>query len=200
MGCIERRSAINIIVIKDIYKEIIKSIKKRLFTNISRNKSKVKHSKKAFKLYLDISEIIYKKDWDKKNFFESVDKIKKFSRLVGLDEDITCYEFHEYKSIGIIGENIQKIRSRIDVLAVSTAECERGFSQMNLIMTDKRNKLGLDLLKTLLTIRIVGPPVDSFKPEKYVREWFKTHNSADTHSTKKKKEHDEYYGHIHNIL
>ena len=59
----------------------------------------------------------------------------------------------------------------VKAISISTAECERGFSQLNLIMTDVRNSLSVETLSSLLYIRIVGPPFSLFKPEKYIRNW-----------------------------
>ena len=43
------------------------------------------------------------------------------------------------------------------VIPCSTAECERGFSMMNIIVTDTRNKLLISHVSNLLFIKLHGP-------------------------------------------
>lgn len=67
----------------------------------------------------------------------------------------------------------------IDTLPVSTAECERGFSQMNLICTDQRNSLLTTTISSLMMININGPPLHLFMPKQYVSSWLHSHRDAD---------------------
>uniref|UniRef100_A0A671K3M9 DUF4371 domain-containing protein n=1 Tax=Sinocyclocheilus anshuiensis TaxID=1608454 RepID=A0A671K3M9_9TELE len=58
---------------------------------------------------------------------------------------------------------------------VSTAECKRGFSLMNTILTNKRSVL---LVSNLMMINLNGPPNSLFNPEKYVQSWARHHRTA----------------------
>ncbi|XP_051575723.1 zinc finger protein 862-like [Myxocyprinus asiaticus] len=61
---------------------------------------------------------------------------------------------------------------------VSTAECERNFSLMNNISTDKRAVLLVSNISNLMMININGPPTSKFDPRKYTRTWLKSHRAA----------------------
>ena len=56
-------------------------------------------------------------------------------------------------------------------IAVSTAECERGFSQMNILASSVRSSLTIKTLSTLMFIKCVGPPPQEFSPSMYVKTW-----------------------------
>ncbi|XP_041845659.1 E3 SUMO-protein ligase KIAA1586-like [Melanotaenia boesemani] len=61
---------------------------------------------------------------------------------------------------------------------VSTAECERNFSLMNNISSDKRAVLLISNISKLMIININGPPTYRFDPRKYTRTWLKSHRNA----------------------
>ncbi|KAL3056623.1 hypothetical protein OYC64_019161 [Pagothenia borchgrevinki] len=61
----------------------------------------------------------------------------------------------------------------------STAECERGFSQMNLIITPTRNRLLIERVSTLMFIKLHGPPLTQWDPTGYVTTWLRRHRSAE---------------------
>jgi hypothetical protein len=54
---------------------------------------------------------------------------------------------------------------------VSTAECERSFSGMNLCMSPQRASLQNDHVSTLLFIKLVGPPLSKLNPDEHVKTW-----------------------------
>jgi len=58
---------------------------------------------------------------------------------------------------------------------VSTAECERNFSLMNKISTDKRAVLLVSNISNLMKINVNGPSTSNFDPKKYTRTWLKSH-------------------------
>jgi hypothetical protein len=64
------------------------------------------------------------------------------------------------------------------VIPCSTAECERGFSMMNIIVTDTRNKLLISHVSNLLFIKLHGPPVKTWNATKYTKTWLRKHRSA----------------------
>jgi hypothetical protein len=67
----------------------------------------------------------------------------------------------------------------LKIIPISTSEAERGFSAMNMIWTDLRNKLSIYITSCILSIKINGPPIYQFSPEKYVTLWLRSHQSAD---------------------
>ncbi|KAI4810934.1 hypothetical protein KUCAC02_013861 [Chaenocephalus aceratus] len=75
-------------------------------------------------------------------------------------------------------ESLKPLIRCMQTIPCSTAECERGFSLMNNICTDKRSTLLLSNVSHLMMISINGPPVTLFEPRKYVTTWLRSHRSA----------------------
>ncbi len=96
-------------------------------------------------------------------------------------------------------ESLTPLLRCMQTILCSTAECERGFSLMNNICTDKRSTLLLSNVSNSMMISINGPPVSLFEPRKYVTTWLKNHRSATQtrrHCTPQLPE----YKHIWNVL
>ena len=70
--------------------------------------------------------------------------------------------------------NILKLLDIIYSIPLSSVECERGFSQQNLIKTDLRNKLTNDTLHMLMLVGLEGPDHRNFDYDKAVRMWFQS--------------------------
>lgn len=68
--------------------------------------------------------------------------------------------------------NLRKILEMIITLPLSTAECERGFSHMNIIKTDTRCRMVLETLNDLMFIKLYGPSLTQFNPRKAVEAWW----------------------------
>ncbi|XP_025411912.1 uncharacterized protein LOC112684554 [Sipha flava] len=68
----------------------------------------------------------------------------------------------------------------VTILPTSTADCERGFSDMNMTITDLRTSLNIENVSDLIFISTNGPSVADFNPRPYVKIWLKDHRSAVT--------------------
>lgn len=68
--------------------------------------------------------------------------------------------------------NLCKLLNFILILPFSTAECERGFSQLNLIKNDVRNRLSTDTVNDLLMIKLYGPSLTDFSPDEAIKLWW----------------------------
>lgn len=92
-----------------------------------------------------------------------------------------------------IPERLLPLKNCIDSLACGTAEFERGFSAMNLIITGLRNSLLIKNVSNLLFIKINGPPVADFQPQYFLKRWKENHRLAVDNRTRKvtRKESDE---------
>jgi hypothetical protein len=81
--------------------------------------------------------------------------------------------FRDYKDSK--GDNItntfQKLINAVDTVPVSTAACERGFSQMNEICTSLRSQITVAHISSLMFINIVGPPLTMWNPLPCVKAW-----------------------------
>ena len=85
--------------------------------------------------------------------------------------------------------DLNELEQRLDILPISSAECERGFSSMNLVHTSVRNRLALETIQRLLFVKVNGPPFQFFDAETYSRMWIKEghHSATDTASGIPKK-------------
>jgi len=82
-----------------------------------------------------------------------------------------------------VPETLQPFFRAISTLPCSTAECERGFSLMNDIITNLRTSLLISNVSNLMFINSNGPPIEMFQPKKYVQSWLLHHRSStDTRS------------------
>jgi hypothetical protein len=88
----------------------------------------------------------------------------------------TVLEYAMYKKSdgASMGLNLHYLISVLKVLPVSSADCERGFSQMNLFHTSGRNRLIVTSVNDLLMIGINGPPLKAWNAVKYVVTWLKS--------------------------
>jgi len=73
-----------------------------------------------------------------------------------------------------VGENLKSLFSVLKIMPVSSAECERGLSQMNLYHSAARNRLLVNSVSDLLMIGINGPPLCHWNAQKYVVSWLKS--------------------------
>ena len=69
--------------------------------------------------------------------------------------------------------NITLLAAVCLVLPASSVDCERGFSQQNLIKTKQRNQLESNHLDMLLRLKIEGPPVSEFPFQEAISAWKK---------------------------
>ena len=56
----------------------------------------------------------------------------------------------------VILQSVQKAKALTNTIAVSSAEAERGFSRMNHIYSDKRNRLTVESVANLMTINLIS--------------------------------------------
>src|SRR6218665_2241191 len=83
-----------------------------------------------------------------------------------------------------IPSDLKPLLLALNTIPVCTAECERGFSQMNLISSQTRNSLWVKSVSCLLFGKLVGPPFQKFLPLPYVKSWLATerHSADDVNS------------------
>ena len=79
----------------------------------------------------------------------------------------------------VIPSSIQMLKDAISTFPISSADCERGFSTMNMILS-VRNRLVIDNSSDLLFLALIEPPVYKFNPQPYVESWvLKSHRNSD---------------------
>ena len=87
-------------------------------------------------------------------------------------------------------EKLLPLQHALNTIPVSSSECERGFSQMNLIITPTRASLLTRTVSALLYIRLVGPPLRSFDPTRYVDSWILSGRRSAVTTNSKKRSRD----------
>ncbi|KAJ8890975.1 hypothetical protein PR048_010484 [Dryococelus australis] len=65
-----------------------------------------------------------------------------------------------------------KLLKVASVLPVSTASCERGFSQMNLVKNKLRSSLETESLDDLMMVNLNGPPLPLCIPSDAIDKWY----------------------------
>ena len=99
--------------------------------------------------------------------------MKSLCSTLRLNKQQTHLAYIEFKASGgrSIPDQLNKLMVAIDILSPSKAECERGFSAMNNIITDSRNAITTNNAEKQLFVSTVGPPCEKWNPEPYVRTW-----------------------------
>ena len=77
----------------------------------------------------------------------------------------------------------------IKTIPVTSADAERGFSTMNVIGTELRNRILVPRLGNLMFVSLVGPSLEEFQPLPYVKKWLLgNHRAACDNQSKKCEE------------
>ena len=97
---------------------------------------------------------------------------------LSLDPIKMLCEFRDHNLFDLAGEEFQKMLDISNIFCVSSADAERGFSQMNFIITGLRNRLNLKTAANLMFIRAINMSVEKFYPTQCVKIWLISHNSA----------------------
>lgn len=119
---------------------------------------------------------------DKSTWSDSLDnitygeeEIRRLSRRFALSETTSILGMRELIDSDVKLENLQPMLLAVNTIPCSTAECERAFSAMNLICTNLRSQLTVHNLSYLMFIKINGPPLQLFQPQKYIQSWLLHH-------------------------
>ena len=93
--------------------------------------------------------------------------------LVCLNKQVTHLAYIEFKASWkrSIPEQLNKLLVAVDTLSPSNADCERGFSAMNNIITDISNMISTSNAEEQLFFSTVGLPSEKWCPEPYMRSW-----------------------------
>jgi hypothetical protein len=110
------------------------------------------------------------------------------SNLCHIDQRQVLTEFRIYKNnVRDVGESLSKLMKTVQLLPISSADCERGFSCMNINDTPVRNQLSIESLSSLIFLKVNGPVPSEFNPSAYVEKWLRDgHHAASDAPTGKK--------------
>ena len=84
--------------------------------------------------------------------------------------------------------NESLIQGLMNVIPVSSAEAERGFSKMNLVCTKMRSSMTVEHLSSLMFISINGPPVHLWDATNATSKWLQKHKNANDNRARKCKQ------------
>ena len=88
---------------------------------------------------------------------------------MSIEETMSTLSAHS--SFSSLYPTLSKLASIALIIPVSTADCERGFSTINRIKTDSRNRLKTETLDKLIRLSVEGPELDQFDFEQAASLW-----------------------------
>ena len=163
------------------------TMKERLFTTTAnRAQASVTASRKeTYNTLINQIAVLDPDNWEHDNPRFREEDLKALSQVLHVNSKDAHLGFVEYKTSGgrSIPTQMKKLLMAVDTLSPSNADCERGFSSMNRIITEYRSKLTTQHAASLLFISCVGPPCRQWDPLPYVKTWLGKGRKAAT-STK----------------
>lgn len=125
------------------------------------------------------------------------EEVSALAERLKVDQRKAVRAFREYRECGakVVPSDLQPLLLAINTIPVSTADCERGYSQMNLIMTATRNSLAVRTAWCLLFGKLVGPPLSLFNPLPYVRSWLAAGKQSADDTNSKRAQKDQLESH-----
>lgn len=123
------------------------------------------------------------------------ENIRCLSKIFKVDKRASIRGFREYKeSYPSVNVDIEPLLGAVKTLAISSAQCERSFSFMNEIFSEKRNVLTSDHISSLAFIYCTGSPIDKFNPYIYIKTWILSgkRSAVGQHCPKKKRKMKTY--------
>ncbi|KAK5868103.1 hypothetical protein PBY51_012543 [Eleginops maclovinus] len=183
------------------------SLNERLFTTTANRAqaSVAAQRKESYTTLMNQMAALDPKKWDHANPRHGEDEVRALCHTLHVNEKTTHLGFVEYKASGgrSIPSNMKKLCIAVDTLSASNADCERGFSAMNNIITEYRSKLTTKNAANLLFISTVGPPTNQWNPLPYVKTWLAKGRRA-AHSTsgmaRQHPEEDNYFSPVWNLF
>ena len=167
--------------------KLLDAMKDRLFAT---NAAGSVRTHDVYQKLLDEICVLFPDYWPQDIDFDyGVKEVRSLCNRFGLVKSSTLSAFQEYVDIQgrRVPDDLYSLLRCCCCIPVSSAECERGFSQMNLISTFARNRLLIDRISNLMFVKLHGPPIDVWNPDKYAKSWLRAHHSADDQRVKKRK-------------
>lgn len=175
------------------YDSLASSLRKRLMTTSA---SKMPHGGSSTHVseYDDIlssCRTIYPRYWpDDYDILYGEAEVVSMCKRLHLPERPAINAFREYKENGgkAVPGDLKPLVTALESVAVSTAECERGFSSMNTTLTPLRSSLGIGRLSSIVFLSRNGPPLAQFEPMSYVKLWLLRGRRSADHLACRKRE------------
>ncbi|CAH2300969.1 Hypothetical predicted protein [Pelobates cultripes] len=172
------------------YQSLVDNLRSRLFALTESNRPAASSQSGEFETLVSEIDILNSQSWPinvNSPWFEGEAKLEQLCKRFRLSYASICEGFRDYIDNGgaEIPENLKPVVTAVNSLPVTSGDCERGFSTMNLVMSPIRSGLGIERLSSLLFISLIGPPVHLWDPSPYVTKWLTTHRSADDTKSRK---------------
>jgi hypothetical protein len=131
--------------------------------------------------------VLFKKNWPSDvGIRYGEDSISNLCNLFSFPEKRTFVNaFRQFIDTENEPKELNPLLQTVKTIPISTCECERAFSSMNNIMTVARNSLLIERASSLIFISRVGPPLNEFCPEPYVKSWLQSGRFADKTACRK---------------
>jgi len=190
------------------YRSLSNNLKNRMLTTQHSNVSRYADgSTRATEYTTLINEmkVFEPANWDDEILYGE-DEVTSLAKRLNVDIRSSIRGFREFKDSGgkQLNSQLKPLQAAISAIPVCTAECERGFSHMNLIATHTRNGLKIETISALLFVKLVGPPLLNFQPLSYVKSWLAGgHRDADdtkSRTRKMKDDHSSNYVQLWDVL
>lgn len=151
------------------------NIKQRLMTTQASNVSSREVNNEYqvnFKNLIEDLEVLSPENWpDNMDIQYGDESIRRLSQVFQIDQVLSVRGFREYKENKKVNIDIKPLMTVINSIAISSSECERTFSSMNVIVSPIRSTLTSNHLSSLIFIHCVGPPLEKFDPKSFVKSW-----------------------------
>ncbi|XP_023818862.1 E3 SUMO-protein ligase KIAA1586-like [Oryzias latipes] len=187
---------------------VVESMKERLFTTTANKaqSSVTADRKEAYNSLINQMAVLHPENWDQDNPRFGEEEVRTLCERLNINEQEAHLGYVEFKASGgrSIPPPLKKLLLAVDTLSASNADCERGFSTMNNIMTDLRGTMTTKNVSNLLFISSFGPPFMKWDPMPYVKTWLgKGRRPAHTTSgmaRRSPKTDEEYYQPLWDIM
>ncbi|CAH2312662.1 E3 SUMO- ligase KIAA1586-like [Pelobates cultripes] len=155
------------------YQSLVDNLRSRLFALTASNRSAASSESGEFETLVSDIDILNSQRWPisvDSPWFEGEVKLEQLCKRFRLSYASICEGFRDYIDNGgaEIPENLKPVVTAVNSLSVTSGDCERGFSTMNLVMSPIRSGLGIERLSSLLFNSLIGPPVNLWDPLPYV--------------------------------
>uniref|UniRef100_A0A3P9IIB3 DUF4371 domain-containing protein n=1 Tax=Oryzias latipes TaxID=8090 RepID=A0A3P9IIB3_ORYLA len=160
----------------------------------------------AYNSLINQMAVLHPENWDQDNPRFGEEEVRTLCERLNINEQEAHLGYVEFKASGgrSIPPPLKKLLLAVDTLSASNADCERGFSTMNHIMTDLRGTMTTKNFSNLLFISSFGPPCMKWDPMPYVKTWLgKGRRPAHTTSgmaRRSPKTDEEYYQPLWDIM
>ena len=148
------------------------------------------------------ARVLSKASWPKDPLQKSLygeNEVASLCKAFDIDKSLSAdivLEYALFKRTETARPKLKILMNLLAVLPISSAECERGFSQMNLYHTAVRNRLLTTSVADSMVIGINGPPLSSWNATKYVVSWLQSgkHGALDKTTGVSKKHTERKHG------